>query len=176
MNKTLVILFALLFFQGCGGTCRYLKPFDTSVTLDKTLPVLVATPKNGWYGGRQYKNSGEATAREIKRVISLYAAGPVTISDCNNITCLDDQTKNSHRYYFVSEILHWENRATAYTFRPDRLIIQLDVYDLKTGEKLNSFTSKSRSAILFTARNTPFALIRHPVNIFIRSLYRIGQN
>ncbi len=61
---------------------------------------------------------------------------------CHGDECLESIDAEKHGYYVKPEILHWEERATEWSGRSDRIEIQLIIYDaLRRRQEINYTTS-----------------------------------
>lgn len=174
MKKSFLLIISFL-LTGCGAHYHFANSFNPEPALDPSKPVFIAIPEDGWYKQRKYKNTGEATAREIKRVASLHISGHIETTNCRDINCFKEQKPNFSGYYIIPEIKHWENRATEWNMRPDQLILKLTAYDIETGQVIADTFFRAKSRIFFATRGTAFELIRTPVNEFIKALYGIGS-
>ena len=169
--KILCVLIAII-TTGCTATYKHseLKPITTS--LDGTLAVLISTPQDGWYENTQYRNSGKMTANAMRAAFSKYTSVVDVTTLCHGDDCLTGIDTKRYGYYVQPEILHWEERATEWSGKPDRIEIQLVVFDTETKSELtnSTFTGKSKWATF--GGDHPQDLLIDPTNQYVETLYR----
>ncbi|MFC1762231.1 DUF4823 domain-containing protein [Planctomycetota bacterium] len=169
--KMLVLLFALV-ATGCTSTYKYnnLRVIDSR--LDSNRGVLVSVPENGWYETTQYRNSGRMTANAV-RAAFLQHAKQVDVTDtCHGDECLESIDAEKHGYYVKPEILHWEERATEWSGKSDRIEIQLVIYDAISKEELANTTYRGKSKWATFGGDHPQDLLAEPTRKYITSLYK----
>lgn len=68
-------------------------------------------------------------------------------------------------------ILHWEERATEWSGKPDRIEIQIIIYDLSTKKQIvnSTYTGKSKWATF--GGDHPQDLLAEPTQTFVDALY-----
>ena len=77
--------------------------------------------------------SGLHTATAIKAAFAPYSNAIAISGKCSDLACLTSDAGAADAYFVVSEILHWEDRATEWSGIPDRIEIKLVVRpDLQT--------------------------------------------
>ena len=94
----------------------------------------------------------------------------------NKITKLDDALleakKENSKYLFYPTILLWEDRATQWSGKSDKIHINITVIDVLTGKEVSSTDIKSNSSF-WTLRNaSPAELLEEPLSQYINSLYQ----
>ena len=145
---------------------------DQAVNLDPSLGVLISVPEDGFFGSENYRNSGRMTTNAIRSAFSPHA-GVVQITDvCHGEECLEGIDTTKIGYYVRPDILHWEDRATEWSGKSDRLEIQMTIYSAETKEELanSSYTGKSQWFTL--GGDHPQDLLDKPTEEFVDSLYR----
>jgi hypothetical protein len=146
--RLLLVTVLTLFAIGCSSTYKHseLQPIETN--LDSRKGVLISTPKDGWYGNTQYRDSGRMTASAVRAAFSKHASSVDLISNCHGDDCLDTIDVEKYGYYVKPEILHWEDRATEWSGKSDRIEIQLVIFNAVTKEELanSSYTGTSKWA------------------------------
>jgi hypothetical protein len=161
----------MLSLFGCASAYKCNEFHGIEAGLNPYLGVLISVPENGWYGNTEYKKSGVMTANSI-RAAFLKNAAMVDISEaCKGDSCLNEIDSKSYGYYVKPTILHWEERATEWSGKPDRIEIQIVVYDSTTKNEIanTSFTGKSKWATF--GGDHPQDLLPEPTNNFVSSLY-----
>lgn len=172
MIKKILIFTAIFIVTGCTSTYRYSDLQEPTAKLDSNLGVLISIPEDGWYGSQQYRNSGQMTANAVRAAFSKNAIKVDLAKNCQNEKCLENIDIEKYGYLVKPIILHWEDRATEWSGKPDRIEIQLVVYDAVTREELanSSYTGKSKWATF--GGDHPQDLLPEPTNAYVSSLYK----
>ena len=172
MKTKLLYLFLIILVTGCASTYKYKELQSIEIKLDSSKGVLISTPEDGFYGSTQYHNSGRMTANAVRAAFSKYASRVDVINTCHGDDCLNSIDTEKYGYYVRPEILHWEERATEWTGLPDRIEIQLVIYDTVTKNELvnSSYTGKSKWATF--GGDHPQDLLPEPTNKYASSLYQ----
>jgi len=74
-------------------------------------------------------------------------------------------------YYVQPEILHWEDRATEWSGKSDRLEIQVLLYDTSSKSEIMSSSYKGKSQWLTFGGDHPQDLLPKPTEEFVDALY-----
>lgn len=172
MKSKLLCLVTAILAAGCASTYTYNELQPVTTRLDRTRGVLISTPQDGWYGTIQYRNSGKMTANAVRAAFSKYASRVDVVDSCHGDDCLSGIDTERYGYYVKPEINHWEERATEWSGKPDRIEIQLVIFDAATKRELanSSYTGKSKWATF--GGDHPQDLLTEPTNQYVSSLYK----
>lgn len=172
MKSKVFVVLVVTFMAGCAATYRYTELQTPKNRLDGAIGVLISTPKDGMYGNEQYRNSGKMTANAVRAAFSKYASRVDLVNTCHGDDCLTSIDTEKYGYYVKPEILLWEDRITEWSGRPDRIEIQLIIYDAITKKELanSSYTGKSKWATF--GGDHPQDLLPVPTNKYVSSLYQ----
>lgn len=171
MIRILLSIAIMTILSGCASTYKHSELQAPSEKLDPEKGVLISIPENGWYGNTQYQNSGRMTANAVRAAFSKNSRKTDLDDNCQENDCLKDIDKETYSYYVKPVILHWEERATEWSGKPDRIEIQLIVYDAFSKEELanTSYSGKSKWATF--GGDHPQDLLPEPTNEYVKSLY-----
>jgi hypothetical protein len=162
----------------CGCTAyTYQPPLENKLIqgqdakLAKGKGVAVVVPKNVKFEQTEYQKSGTYTAFTIREALMRYTNDVSIVSkyDANDIISSVDQDRYS--YVFKPEILHWEERATEWSGKPDRIGIKNTVYDTKQRNVLSSQIFYGKSKWFTFGGDHPQDLLTVPINKYVKSLY-----
>ena len=92
--------------------------------------------------------------------------------DCREDECLSKIDIEKYAYFIKPVILSWEDRATEWSGRPDRIEIQLVIYDAVTKQELASSSYTGRSKVATLGGDHPQDLLEEPTNAYVNSLYQ----
>ena len=166
MKHIFSIVFVVL--TGCAASYQQSQLTELTISLDPSKAILISTPDDGWYGEKEYRNSGKMTANAVKRAFSKHAKTSLVTNTCSNVDCVDAQ---QFAYLAVPSILHWEDRATEWSGKSDRLEVQLMVFDVKTGTELANATLTGKSQWASFGGDHPQDLLDKPIDEYVAALY-----
>jgi len=166
-----LVLVLISFITGCNSTYTQSELHTPTTNLDASLGVLISTPEDGWYGNTQYRNSGRMTANAIRAAFSKHTSNVTISRECHGDDCLDNIDVEKFGYYVKPEILHWEERNTEWSGKPDRIEIQMVVFDSATQEELANSSYTGKSKWLTFGGEHPQDLLSEPTNEYVGNLY-----
>ena len=173
MNRNFIVIgTVLLFLSGCSSSFKYNELQTPELKLDKSVGVLISTPENGWYDQIEYKKSGHMTANEIRSAFAKNAHKVSITSECIGTSCLETIDTDDYGYYINPIILHWEDRATEWSGKPDKLEIQIITYDSKTKKEIGNTTYSGKSKWLTFGGDHPQDLLEKPTKKYVDTLYK----
>jgi hypothetical protein len=170
MRFTLLIV-ATIVLSGCAAKYDQVNMSTPEAKFSIDGPVIIAIPANGFYETTEYRSSGRMTAIAVRSAFAKYSIKTKVANDCETLECLKEKYPNDFRYYVVPEILHWEERATEWSGLPDRIEVQLSVYEQGTWKDIAAthITGKSKWATF--GGDHPQDLLPKPLNDYVSSLY-----
>ncbi len=158
-------------FSGCAATYDHRSVTEADQTLDPRSPVLVAQPGNGRYGATEYDGSGKAVAAVVQTAFEAHVDNVRVVPVCESFGCLQAQTESDHAYLVVPQILHWEDRATEWSGKPDRIKVKLSVHEAGRDAPLASRLMSGKSKWATFGGDKPQDLLHDPINAYVESLY-----
>jgi hypothetical protein len=132
--------------------------------------IAVATPRNGSYGDKVYPDSGIATANAVRSAFARHAGEVTVVPGCQMEACLREAVPSAS-YFAVPEILHWEDRATEWSGKKDKLEIRLSIYSTSQGNVIASTVLSGKSKWATFGGDHPQDLLSEPLNEYVGSLY-----
>lgn len=165
-----IVAFTLI--SGCSSTYEQKSMVAPSVKLNPGQGVLVSVPADGKYETKLYSGSGQMTADAVSAAFQKHAKTVDVTSKCHGANCLTQIDASKYGYYVQPDILHWEDRATEWSGRSDRVEIKIIVFDAKTRKELanTSFTGKSKWMTF--GGDHPQDLLPEPTGQYVDSLYQ----
>lgn len=139
--------------------------------LSHAKAVLVSMPDDARFGDIRYPGSGSYTAHAVRRAFRRHAIRVDITAGCHGPACVAEPYGAPYGYYVEPEILHWEDRATAWSRRPDRVEIKLTVYDLFTGLPVSTHVFEGESPKGTLVSDRPRDLLAEPLARYVRGLY-----
>jgi hypothetical protein len=140
MKKFVLLLFATyigFILVGCASTNS--RPVATVITQSRTVKkldnkkvVLLNLPKDGTYERKVYKGTGEIYQEKLLHYLSQRAEN-IVLSSKVGATVYENKLiakEKGATYLFYSTIEHWEDRATNWSGKSDRIKVYFQVYDI----------------------------------------------
>ncbi|WP_368163662.1 DUF4823 domain-containing protein [Aeromonas sp. R6-2] len=172
MIKKILTTTAMLAVAGCSSTYHHTALQTPAKRLDANLGVLISIPDDGFYETQTYANSGMMTANAVRAAFAKKARNVDITNSCKSNQCLESIDTTRYGYFVKPTILHWEERATEWSGKPDRIEIQLVIYDAITKKELanSSYTGRSKWATF--GGDHPQDLLPDPTNAYVSGLYQ----
>ncbi len=130
------------------------------------------TPENGRYGTAEYQASGQQTAQAI---YSAFSKRVVRVSLSTQKPSYENQLElaQTHNFTYLvqPEILHWEERATEWSGKPDRIEVKISIVQVETGKTIDSVTVKGKSKWGTFGGDHPQDLLPKPIDDYVDSLF-----
>jgi len=167
----LVTLLAAFLLGGCVGIYEQRVVTAPESALEEGASVAIARPADGHYGETRYEGSGRAAAASVRAAFAAHSDRVEAFAICQSVNCLRGHTGNGFDYYAVPRILHWEERATEWSGRPDRIRVKLSVYAADGESPLASSIIIGESNLLTLGGDHPQDLLREPIVDYVDSLY-----
>jgi len=171
IRNVLVLSAVVSSLLGCTSTYRQNVLTSPSVKLSNTASVLVATPTNGSYGGKEYAGSGASSASVVRSAFAHHSSDVDVSQDCKDFKCLHSEDNAAHDYFVIPEILHWEDRNTEWSGKKDKIEIKVSVFDGKNGNLLSSTVISGLSKWATFGGDHPQDLLQEPIKAYVQSLY-----
>ncbi len=161
---------------GCAHKYKTDLRIQTPGLLSPETAVYVSEPMPA---SPQYPMSGEQTAAAIRDAFERNGAhvdpGP---PGEDAIAALASARIHNAKYLIFSAIEHWEDRATVWSGKPDRIEIKIHVVDTATGEPVDSTRLLGNSRSAARGGDQPQELLAKPIDDYVTSLFlgrRTGQ-
>lgn len=172
--KYIVYFLLPLFFVGCYEKHDVKPTFFTkeNVKLDKSKTVYISVPEDGVYGSIIYKKSGHMTVEAIKSALvnHIHSIKEGREVESYNIALENAQEKGAE-YLIFPVILQWVERVTELSGKPDKITIQISVFDVKTDSEISLVLIKSEGSFWLFEGGHPQDLLKKPISQYIDSLY-----
>lgn len=169
---------AWIFGIGLGLGCVHSYQMDSggspapSATLSPGVAIYVAAAADGGFGGRLYPGSGATTTREVTTALSAHTsrvrAAPSVASRQANLAAARQTAAD---YLLEPAIFHWEERATEWSGRPDRIGLRLDLIEVSSGRRIDSTVIAGKSRALSFGGDQPQHLLPVPLASYFSLLF-----
>ena len=160
--------------KGEGSTSGVLSNYSMSniTVLDKNSPVCIALPKNSTTNHASYLKDFVDISNVINISLRPYTTQSTIYSKYRSeIEGLEFAKDKNCRYVIFPNITSWEDRHTFWTGVPDKISLNIDIFDVNNGELIDHFTIKGRSSNTAGINQKPYELIYHPLKNIFKALY-----
>lgn len=175
MKYLAVVMLALSYLAGCSSTYERTRAAGGTSTpvISSATSVYVGMPKNGQYGNTIYQGSGAMTAQAvyeafIARVKRVEMSKKVQGRDA----ALEQAKKLGFAYYAEPEILHWEDRATEWSGKSDKISVLISILDVSSGKQIDRTIIKGTSKWATFGGDHPQDLLTEPINQYVAELVK----
>lgn len=169
-----LFLFFLLSLTGCV-TASYSNPEAKSIaksSITSKDKFFIAVANEGRYKGIRYKESNVELENAIEKQLSNYVANIICAGHILDLESAKTIAKSKGCSILVfSRILHWEDRATAWSGLSDKIEIRTTIYDLNKNIVLDSFIAEGSSANITFLNDAPSDLLDTPYRRYFDSLF-----
>lgn len=169
--KSFICVLLPLFTIGCSSTYEHADMQAVVNKLDPNQGVLISQPQDGSYDTTHYQNSGLMTAQSLYSAFSKKAQKVELTASCHGDACLTSIEPEQFRYYVKPVILHWEERATEWSGKPDVIEIQVIIYDTVNKKSIANSSFKGKSKWVTFGGDHPQDLLQEPSEKYVTSLY-----
>ena len=171
MNKNkAALLLSCLLAVGCTSTYQQRPTVANQASLTAGRQVVVATPQNGAYGTETYESSGASTATAVHAAFARHTSDVIVSSDCRDLPCMRERNPGG-AYFVVPLILHWEDRATEWSGKKDKIEIKLSIYGATGDQEIAGTLIGGKSKWATFGGDHPQDLLPEPVKAYVDTLY-----
>lgn len=173
-NCLLLGFLSLSIFTGCEHTYVENRVGESSERprLHPDAIAYVAIPPDARYKRGFAQNSGKATAYALRDEFAKYFQRAYV---GRKIESFEEGLETARAYkwsYFVyPTVLRWEDRSTENSGRRDRLEIQIQVVDSKSGALLDATILKGKSRWMTDGGDIPDDLLAEPIRNYVASFF-----
>lgn len=170
MIRKILVLGCAVMLSACASKYR-VDSYKVSATADPQGSFYVMKPVDGKYGTIDYTGSGDMVQQEVFNALHNMSSN---VTEAKAPCTLDEALAYSREHnidYVVNPtILHWEDRATEWSGRPDRITIDYRAYVAQSGEILVSTTRSASSKWATFGGDHPQDLLPVPTQEFAAML------
>ncbi len=132
--------------SGCAGSQDQAShQIGVSLNASNSSVVCVVTPQNKEYEGYLYEQSGSIVAKITADALREKFSNIIIV---NNVQ--ECEIKNA-KYSVVPDIIHWEDRVTGWTGRPDIVKIHIKAVDLNFKDNVTEVRFENSSNLVASA-------------------------
>ncbi len=144
----------------CSSSAYTVKEGEAS-ELPKAASYAITVPEDY----PQESDSGSSTSIEIRKVLANLGINATLLYRYPDYKSLPSDTRAKYDYIVEPVINYWEDNVTAWTGKPDKLLLDIIIYDAKTSAVMDKFTIDGKSARMIAGGNDPVELIKDPASV-----------
>ncbi|MGZ8899594.1 MAG: DUF4823 domain-containing protein [Limisphaerales bacterium] len=174
LRKIFSILSLILFFTGCKSSYTENDLTDTPPPILKSNSrIYVAIPFDATYKKEVMQGSGKQTAQAFQVAFMRYTRSVYTSKFPESLSeALEIARNGDMQYVLYPTIIRWEDRATEFTGRRDRLAVKADLIDLSTSKVVFSREVEATGKWMTDGGETPKDLLDQPAEQYANALFR----
>lgn len=167
-----VVLCASVMVVGCSQKQAVDAYQPPSAKISRDASFYVMRPQDGSYRGKSYAGSGQSTTTAV--VTALYAF-TTKVVPASAVEDLQTATANAKAaglsYVFEPTILNWEDRATEWSGKTDKITVRFIVHDIAKGSVVASTVARASSPWGTFGGDHPQDLLPLPTSTFVNGLF-----
>ena len=147
---------------------------NTGVTLTSADSVYIVVPRDGEYGSKPYRGSGQATANATRAAFARHLQRTTVVPGQVGETTeqsISAASASGHSYYCQLEIFQWVDRATEWSGKRDKIEIKLSLYDTATKQLVRSAIIEGFSKFWTFGGDHPQDLAFAHMHVLVDSLF-----
>jgi Domain of unknown function (DUF4823) len=170
--RILVIFSILIVLTSCADTHEVHRVSQVSQRLSADGIAYVSVPPDGRYGSTVYTGSGAMASQIVVAAFSRHMTRVEQASAPQTFVKSLEAAKQARATYLVAPaILHWEDRATEWSGRPDKVELRISVVDTASGKVIETAVVSGTSGLATFGGDHPQDLLPEPVQQYVDSLF-----
>ena len=167
------ILLSIAIFSGCADTTQITRASGSSSLLSRQATAYVGVPQDGRYGNTIYPGSGALVAQSVAVAFSPYLTKVTTGVRLEDFDLsLKSAQLGGFAYLLYPDILHWEDRVTEWSGKPDVASLKLSVVRVDTGVVIDSAVLGGKSGLATFGGDRPEQLLPKPLADYAAIIFR----
>lgn len=170
----IALLAAFAFSTGCKSTYEEKDLTETPPPILKSNSrIYVAIPFDATFKKEVMQGSGKQTAQAFQVAFTRYTRSVYTSKFPESVgDALEIARKGEMEYVLYPTIVRWEERATEFTGRRDRLTIKADLIDLSTSQVVFSREVEATGKWMTDGGDSPKDLLDQPAEQYANAVFR----
>jgi hypothetical protein len=140
--------------------------------MERRSSVYIVTPRDGNYGDIKYPGSGMSVASAFDTALQRYS-DDVVVGGLAETAAVALATAKEKKcvYLIIPKITRWEDRATEWSGKRDKMELFVRIIRVEDGSELRSAEIQGRSSWATFGGDHPQDLLKEPVTEFVGSLF-----
>ncbi|OBT14765.1 DUF4823 domain-containing protein [Vibrio sp. UCD-FRSSP16_10] len=172
MKLIRLVPFIALGMLGCADTHGInVSTAESNMKLSSSDAVYVARSKDGQYGTKQYTGSGATLSQAIQSSLIRKMDNIVVAEQYQPYSdALQYAEKHKFNYLIYPTIMHWEDRATEWSGKPDVVEVKVSVVEVNNKTVIKSGIINGKSGLFTFGGDKPQDLLGEPLNTYLDSV------
>ncbi len=170
MKKLFLLFLTTLLLSSCTSAYKSEYKNSNSEKLEKNKKIAIAVSEDGAYGSDVYSGSGKILSKRIKQKLENYSSDVNIFKNNETLNDFSEDEINAYDYIVIPEIIHWEDRITAWSGLPDKVEISIEIFDSQR-KLLNSANLSGRSAVMTLGPTDPIDILEKPLTEYFASIF-----
>lgn len=158
---------------GCADSHQvHLSPELPSPRIQAGQSLYMALARDGAYGEHHYPGSGLMLSQAIATPLLKRLTRVELARHTENLNeALSSARKGGYDLLCYPQILHWEDRATEWSARSDKVTVKLTLFEVASANALRSALIEGQSGLATFGGDHPQDLLPAPLEAFTDSLF-----
>lgn len=170
--SAVILLILTLSVAGCKTTTVAPITADPGKKISQNESVYIVSPRDGAYGAIQYQGSGASVATALEAAFLRFAHSVSIGPHLDSISdAIEVARQKKCEYVVFPKITHWEDRATEWSGRRDKIGLFVKVICVEDGSEAASAEITGKSAWFTFGGDHPQDLLRGPIQEFVSTLF-----
>ena len=168
-----VLLAAIFAIVGCAGSQTTTSLVDNKTdVISEEASFVVAVEADGKYIDKPHPESGRMARDAMVAALSTYTGNVTEIrSYVPEDAAIMGASEQSADYLVYLQLHHWEERATEWSGKPDRIRVEVRLIDGQSGEVVEARMIEAESKLATFGGDHPEDLLIEPFDTFSRNLF-----
>jgi hypothetical protein len=173
MRRVLFVSLVCLLMPTANAAHKYhvTEIVNTGAKLSPDSSVLITVPKDGAFNGRVYSGSGQQTAEATRNALTHRLTRVSLAAATTTEAGLAEAGAGGYTYLCIPEVLHWEDRATEWSGKRDKIEVKLTVYEVSSGKIIKSAIISSVSKWMTFGGDHPQELVDAHIHVLTDPLF-----
>lgn len=146
-------------------------PKPTAPSIARTESFYVSVPKDGAFGSQLYYRSGDMTTDTILAAFARKGVRAERGVALDTVSAgIEAARARNASFLIFPTILHWEDRATEWSGKPDKVEVKIDVVDARTGITFDTALITGTSGLATFGGDHPQDLLPEPIAGYVDDL------
>lgn len=172
MRLTVMPALMSIALVGCADSHSLTRAPGGTNSLSRQASAYVAVTKDGSYGDTTYVGSGAQAAQAVAAAFAPYVTRITVGVKTEDFDAARQSAKTgAYTYLLYPEILHWEDRTTEWSGRPDLVSVKVSVVGAEAGNILDSAVVGGKSGLWTFGGDRPEMLLPKPLSDYAMSVF-----
>jgi hypothetical protein len=162
-----------IFLAGCADS-HSLNVSNAEIVnkIPSTSSAYVALSEDGSYGSKNYVGSGRLLSNVIRSGLVTHINDVTVAENPESLkSSITTAQGNGSDILFYPTILHWEDRATEWSGKADKVKVKIVTWDVKQNTEVSSAIIDGASGLATFGGDHPQDLLPEPITAYINTLF-----